>query len=810
MDFARSRALVAVFASGLFCLAWAASRFTRSESDGLNAWLTASWQTPDVRWEDAIPKSAGAFLPLACEPAFGSLKFWDPLYVTQLPDGSGRMVVVERRGTIQLLSRQGSSWTKTLFADLQDRVVLTPDQAEQGLLGLAFHPKFGVADSPHSNDLFMFYVGRTEASTTNRLSRFRTIPGRLDRVDLTTEEVLIDQPDIRQSHNAGCTIFGPDGMLYVAVGDDDPGETNPHAQRIDRDLFSGILRLDVDCQGGEVSHAPPRQPNTGKTAGYMIPNDNPFVGRPGVLEEFYALGLRNPWRMSFDSVTNRLYVSDPGDRRREEINCVDAGSNCQWDLKEGSLERSHHGDGSEPHDAEPLGVPTPPLFEYTRDAARRCVIGGYVYRGSKFPELVGKFVYADQSQRIYALDLEDDGRWAGANHWLAAINEIGVGISSLGEDAEGELYVATIRELATETGCIYRLRRPAVHELNELPPTLAATGLFADWQTLKPAKGLVPFEVRVPFWSDGAQKRRWIALRPGAEVTLASRDKLQFPPGTVFVKHFDIAMDERTPDVRRRLETRVLVCDESGETFGATYRWSVDGRRADIVNQNQTEDLSIIELSGVSTTQTWQYPGRFECNMCHNSASEGVLGYTLRQLDCDVPCENGAREPQIPRLVSANALPIGSTNVAAKLTEPKLAAADDRRASIEDRVRSYLDVNCSMCHNPNRRFAAFDARIVRPLAEQGLIDGASYYHRELGTEVRIISPGDVDRSMLHLRVTSQDLDIRMPPVGSLTIDPKAVSLFSEYILSLAPSTPNVEEPVAATATTQTSPQEAPR
>lgn len=352
-----------------------------------------------------LPAAPGQILPFVCEPAFGDLLFWDPLFVAPLGEDRETLLVVERRGTIQAIrGDKYRGFSRSEFLDITPSVVLTANRAEEGLLGLALHPGFAHSDSDHRGEVFAYYVGRNADGPTNRLSRFRTHAGRLDHVDPASEEILIDQPDERQAHNAGSLAFGPDGYLYLALGDDASQTRDFHAQRITHDLFSGILRLDVDCRGGKLSHPPPRQPRTGKTAGYMIPSDNPFVGHPQALEEFYAIGLRNPWRMSFDRKTGLLYASDPGDRSREEINLVRAGSNCGWGDWEGTLARRT------PAADEPrLGIPTPPLFEYSRDYAHRCVIGGYVYRGSRFPELQGHYIYADQSRRIYALELLDDG-----------------------------------------------------------------------------------------------------------------------------------------------------------------------------------------------------------------------------------------------------------------------------------------------------------------------------------------------------------------------------------------------------------------
>lgn len=766
-----------------------------------------------------FPLRAGQFVPFACEEAFAGLRFWDPLYVTPLPDGSGRLAVVERRGTIQLVSESNGEFAAETLLDIADRVQISPNEAEEGLLGLAFHPQFATADSPHRGEFFVYYVARgaVAGTSTNRLSRFRMAAEQLDRADPDSEQVLIDQPQQIQAHNGGSLLFGPDGFLYLGLGDDALYPPNPNVQTISRNLFSGILRLDVDCRGDAVSHPPPRQPREGRTAGYFIPSDNPFVGVTDALEEFYALGLRNPWRMAFDRATGRLYASDVGERLREEVSVIEPGSNCGWNYAEGTVRVGGNiGDpnaatGTKPNgpttDRGPaLGVETWPLFEYPRDAAHRCIIGGHVYRGRQFPELVGRYIYADQSGRIYALELQDDGRRAGANRLIAVLPDPGIGISSLGEDAAGELYFCAIGELASETGRVFRLRRTREVERDSLPKTLAQTGLFANWQTLEPQPFLVPFDVKVPLWSDGAEKQRWIALPAGERVDVDPHGELRFPPGAVFVKHFDLPTDRRANanSPPRPLETRILVCDDVGGVYGATYRWSPDRREARLVDFNETESLAVVHADGSHAEQTWTYPGRFECAMCHNAASGNVLGFTLRQLDRPVRDPRGAAEPQLVSLVRRQVLAAEAIEVAQTLPGA-LVPLDDASASLEHRVRSYLDVNCSSCHNPKTRLAAFDARIVRDLGEQGLVDGMSFHHADRGPDVRIVRAGDVALSMLHHRVAAQDPSVRMPPLGTNVVDRRAVDAIAEWIGSLAPSPSPSPSPAASRAPLATEP-----
>lgn len=758
-----------------------------SPSDPVALPTTPVTLVPPKAGRTSLPLRAGHFVPFACEATFDGLTFFDPLFVAPLPDASGRLAVVERRGTIQLVSQREGKFSKQLLLDITARVQTRRDAAEEGLLGLAFHPQFAAPESPHRGEFFVAYVARGSGPelSSNRLSRFRMKAGSLDVPDLDSEQVLIDQPQYFQAHNGGCVLFGPDGFLYYSVGDDAVPPPNPNLRTVSNNLFAGVLRIDVDCRGGSISHPPPRAPTDGTATGYYIPKSNPFVGRPDTLEEFYAIGLRNPWRMSFDRATGVFYVSDVGDRRREEVNVVVPGSNCGWDYFEGTLAHNSFDPSAPAPPAKMLGVDTPPMHEYSRDAAHRCIIGGYVYRGKQFPELVGRYVYADQSGRIYAIDLAENGRRGKENKLIAVVPDLGIGISSLGEDESGELYFCTIGQLATETGRIYRLRRTSESERDHLPDDLAATGIFSNWQTLTPNAGVTFYDINVPFWSDGADKKRWIAVPPRETVGVDPHGTFLYPPGTVLAKHFDLPTDLRNPAKKRPLETRVLVCDDRGGVYGAAYRWSLDGSHARLVTFNETETISVTQADGSQLAQTWTYPGRFECALCHNDASGQVLGFNLRQLDREVVDANDHKENQIARLIRMGVLAETASKVP-PATIGRLARLDDVSASVEHRVRSYIDVNCSSCHNPNTRFAAFDARLVRDPGELGIVDGASYYHKEMSYRVRIVQPGDLSMSMLHHRMVSNDPCLRMPPLGTAVVDRAAADLVATWIKAMPP------------------------
>ena len=317
------------------------------------------------------------------------------------------------------------------------------------------------------------------------------------------------------------------------------------------------------------------------------------------------------------------------------------------------------------------------------------------------------------------------------------------------------------------------------------PALLSLTGAFADVQALTPSPSLIPYNVILPFWSDGAEKRRWIAVpKPqeggGATIRFATEGEWTFPAGTVFVKHFEMGTDEVGATERRRIETRLLVRLASGGVRGFSYRWRPDGSDADLVLAPRVESMSLGTASGPKL-QFWHYPGPDDCRRCHTPASGGVLGVNARQLNRDVAGPAGSAENQLnawdrlglfdPRPARADIPRMG-----------RLARLDDAGRSLEDRARSFLDANCSHCHRPGGAAADFDARYDTPLAHQGLIRMPPRIN--LGIDgARFIAPNDPWRSTLLARVETLE-PTKMPPLAHEVADRQGIAVLRAWIQSL--------------------------
>lgn len=339
--------------------------------------------------------------------AFPELSFTRPVDLQHPGDGSNRLFVVEQRGIISVFENDSTISEKTVFLDISERV--DDGHNEEGLLGLAFHPEYA------SNGYF--YVNYTAADGDRTvISRFEVSPDNPEQADPDSELEILTYEQPYGNHNGGQVSFGPDGYLYIAVGDGGSGG-DPHDNGQDRTtLLGNILRIDVNSQ------------ESGNN--YGIPGDNPFVGNDeGFREEIYAYGLRNPWRFSFDAENGQLWTGDVGQNAYEEIDIIESGGNYGWDIMEGN----HCFEPEEGCDRSGLELP---VWEYERNLGIS-VTGGFVYRGPTLSGLAGKYIYADYaSGRIWSLDNSNPDDPANTQ-----LLQAGFSISSFGVDQNNELYI---------------------------------------------------------------------------------------------------------------------------------------------------------------------------------------------------------------------------------------------------------------------------------------------------------------------------------------------------------------------------------
>ena len=312
----------------------------------------------------------------------------------------------------------------------------------------------------------------------------------------------------------------------------------------------------------------------------------------------------------------------------------------------------------------------------------------------------------------------------------------------------------------------------------KMPGLLSQTGAFRDVRRMTPAHGLMPYTLALAFWSDGADKIRYVAI-PDGKVKFSADGDWVFPHGTVFVKTFELRTG--TAPTARRLETRLLVIGRDGRPYGVTYKWRADLSDADLLKADGLDETIAIHDTAGTHTQTWSYPSRENCLACHNAHTPGELGPKTRQMNFAITYPDGTVQNQLAHWNKLGLFSPGlkEQDIPAYAT---LAKADDTSRSLEDRARSFLDVNCAQCHRPGGTVAGFDARYQTPLARQNLIDGPVLITEGID-HPHYISPHDPWRSMIILRTDTVD-DTRMPPIARHTIDEKDVAMLKHYILSL--------------------------
>ena len=628
----------------------------------------------------------------------------------QAPGDPTRWYLVTQAGVIHRFPVDGSAGPEVVL-DLSDLVVVG---GESGLLGMAFHPDFA-----SNGEVFLSYNAPGGEVFQSIVSRVHSPDGGAT-IDRASEEVVLalDQP--YSNHNGGHLSFGPDGFLYFGLGDGgSAGDPQGNAQNLDS-LLGKMLRLDID--GGDP---------------YAIPADNPFAasgGRP----EIYAWGLRNPWRFGFDRATGDLWAGDVGQNVWEEVDRIERGKNYGWNIKEGP---DCFGQDS-CADAE---LVDPRAFYRNINSAS--VIAGLVYRGTAIPAIAGMLVYTD----FYSSTLSG----VGVTGDPVMLGDTGIrGLVTFAEAADGELYALDYQ------GGIYKLVAARPRTGPGLPAQLSETGCMNPAEPGTLPGSAIPYEVNHPFWSDGADKQRWMMLPGTRKLLVTPAGDFDFPGGTVLVKHFRRG---ETP-----VETRLFVRHDDGAWAGYSYAWDDTGTDATLLTTGETRTIA---------NQDWIFPGRDECLYCHTEAAGRTLGLEAAQLDRTIVGPDGAPINQLDHFVNLGLL------IRRPDATPLPSLTDD--APLAARARAYFHVNCSQCHRPEAPGgrARIDFRVDTPLAEVGICDAVPRSGDLDIADARLVVPGDPTRSIVSARMHTLG-STRMPGLGSAVIDPTGTEVIDAWISGL--------------------------
>ncbi len=689
----------------------------------LAASASAQWTTSRIHGTPEAPK------PFIAEQTFTQIELHDGLEMIALP-GAHRFAAVENTGKVfTFADKPDAATSRDLLIDLKAK-----HEKLSHAYGIAFHPKWR-----ENGFVFITYTIGDKLDDGTKLSRFKLMQNDPPVLDPASEGVLLTW--LCGGHNGASLEFGPDGMLYCSTGDAEvPSPPDPRntGQGLN-DLLSCVLRIDVDHE------------QNGKA--YSIPKDNPFIATSGAMPEIWAFGFRNPWKISFDA-KGRLWCGDVGWELWEMIHLVQRGGNHGWSAMEASQPIKPETKGP--------GDIIPPVAAHPHTEAAS-ITGGYVYHGSRFPELRDAYVYGDyETGKIWAL--WHDGKQVTRREEIADTPHK---IVTFGQSEDGELYWMNWEKDTR----IYRLtKNPAVGKPSQFPRKLSETGLFTETASQKPAAGVWPFEIAEPMWQDGATAQRFVALPNGESIktTVSGKPgklnyKVEWPTESVLARTISLSVvpPSRRPNAvgttaphskARRVETQLLHFD--GESWnGYSYRWNDVGTDAELVGTDG-EEFTIDK-------QPWRIHGRGECARCHTNWSGFALGFQPDQLvkiDGKKP-EEVLDEKFMTRLKN------------------RLHEKDD----LESQARAWLHANCAHCHRRHGGGSVqFMVNADLPNSETMMLDEKPV-RGELGlTNARVLFPGKPEQSVLMARIARSG-NGHMPMIGAREVDPKGFQLLWDWI-----------------------------
>jgi uncharacterized repeat protein (TIGR03806 family) len=680
------------------------------------------------------PYGGGTAIQL--QRVFSSLTFNQPLAMLQAPGDDTRWFVLEK-GSGSAGTARVRVFANTTSPTASDFVSLTVNaNSEGGLLGMAFHPSWAA-----NRQAFLSYTQGTPMVSI--VARFTSTDNGAS-LNATPQEIIrVNQPF--DNHDGGHIAFGPDSLLYFALGDGGDGGDPLSTAQDTTDLLGSMLRLNVDG-----------------AAPYTIPADNPFAGgavcsathtvSANNCPEIYAWGLRNPWRWSFDSATGELWLGDVGQGEFEEIDRIQRNGNYGWDCREGTSSF-----GSPAASCSTASGLIDPVHQYGRSLGFS-VTGGYVYRGSALPALVGSYLFADYgSGRVWRL-VPSGGGFAAEE-----LLDTSLSIASFGQGSDGELYVVDIAG-----GGLHKIV-PAgggSSPTSPVPTLLSATGCVNAQIPSQPANGLIPYEPVAGFWSDGATKERWLAIPNSTSIGVGSDGDFAFPNGTVLMKHFRLNGE--------LVETRLFMRHPDGDWAGYSYEWNAQRTDATLVQGGKTVAIG---------SQSWIYPSGNDCLTCHTTAAGFALGVEAAQLNHDFAYAASGRTANQLRTLDAVTMfvtPLGDPTL-----RPAMPNPFDSTAPLAERARAYLHTNCAQCHRTGGPTpSTMDLRYSAPLSSTNAC-GVAPQSGDLGigAAARIIAPGSAADSVLVARIDRRDSN-GMPPLASNVVDAAGVTLVQQWIDSL--------------------------
>lgn len=803
----RALVLIAILIAVILSLNWdvPGADFGRADSGLAGEEVKPFGLTKRIPWTTSrVVGSPEPPLPYRVRRTFANLKVPYPIAVAHEP-GTDNILLVHQLwpwvgpGRVLRVKDDGKG-------DAAD-VLLAIDWT---IYGLAFHPDF-----KKNGHVYLGSNGPVTAedrdipgqrfkpgvAKTTRISRFTVGRQPPYACDPASEKVIIEWQS--NGHNGGDLAFGRDGMLYVSSGDGTPdSDTDLTGQDLSK-LTAKVLRIDVD------------RPADGKA--YGIPADNPFVKTAGARPETWAYGLRNPWRLHIDAKSGDLWVGNNGQDLWESIYLIERGANYGWSLVE----------GTHPFYPQRKQGPTPiskPIAEHSH-AEARSLTGGLVYHGARLADLRGAYLYGDWSTgKLWGIR-HDKGKVT----WHKELADTTLQVTGFGTDSKDELLIVDYG------GGLYTLEpTPEEKAPAKFPTRLSETGLYASVKEHRARPALIPYSVNAPLWSDGADKERFLALPGNSQIDFTGERGWGFPDGAVLVKTFSLVA-ENDPTARRRIETRLFTL-QSGKWAGYSYEWNDEQTDAVLLPAaGKDRPFTVADASAPNgkRQQTWHYPSRAECQVCHSRAANFALGPSVLQMNRDHDY-SGVIDNQLRALEHIGAFRVSSLEYfrearrevrsagnalqallgppptmlrryledrSAALEDavrkeetftdrlprpaeryPRLVNPYDKRNDLESRARSYMHANCAQCHvTAGGGNSPIDLEFTTPRERMRLF-GARPQHQTFDiADALIITPGSPERSVLYQRLSRRGPG-QMPPLATSLVDRPAAELLRDWIV----------------------------
>ncbi|MFP6672807.1 MAG: PQQ-dependent sugar dehydrogenase [Pirellulaceae bacterium] len=723
-------------------------------------------------------------LPYRVERAYPDLKLDLPIFAILQP-GTSQFIILDqdpKSGKARLV-RTGKAQNNESLEVLRELASVA--------YSITFHPEFLSNGYMYLGDNAAVDGGpkksRVVRYTMQRETPFKIVPD--------SEKIIIQWDS--NGHNGAAVVFGHDGMMYITSGDGtSDSDDNITGQGLDH-LLAKVLRIDVD------------HPDAGRE--YGVPKDNPLVGKKGLRPETWCVGMRNPWRMTVDARTGHIWVGNNGQDLWEQAYLIKRAANYGWSVYE----------GGQPFYLQRQLAPAPmqltkPTVEHHHTEARS-LTGGVVYYGKQYPKLQGSYIYGDYSTgKIWAV--RHDGEKIQYHQEIA---DSTLAISAFAADVDGELLILDHR--GGDAGGFYRLQ-PSVRQeqARPFPRKLSETGLFKSVPGHVVQPSLIPYSVNASLWSDGAVKQRYLALpKADSKIDFTQSRAWGLPDQTVLVKSFALEMKEGQAASRKWIETRLLT-RQDGEWVGYSYAWNDQQTEAELVEKTGRDRVYQVQSATGPREQTWHYPSRSECMVCHSRAAGYLLGMsmmqmnkrhdyggvvdhqfrTLEHLGLLRTSWHGQAVNKLRQQLTADGMPADQvkahmdkvTKASGQRTAPatsllfqdpsgyrKLVDPYDPGEPLVERARSYLHANCAQCHvNAGGGNSQIDLEHNGDLSHLKAINVTSL-HDKFGLAMpHIITPGDPEASTLFLRVNRRGKG-QMPQLSTNVVDQRAVEMLRSWI-----------------------------